>query len=103
MLCDVAQVELIQLHETEQKNHSSLELFLTFFPSFLLWFLLFQILKIEQHKEDCLVHMYLFIGTDSQELDQSINYQLGQSEFWNRLVARNNGDTITGNRSLKRG
>lgn len=34
--------------------------------------------------------MYLFIGTDSQDLDKSINRQLAQSELWNKLITQNN-------------
>lgn len=51
------------------------------------WFLLllfFQIVKLEQHKDECVVHIYLFIGTDSQDLDQSVNRQLAQSHLWNQ-------------------
>lgn len=63
----------------------------------------FEILKLDQHKDDWLVYMYLFIGADSQELDKSINYQLAQSELWNKLITRNN-NTIAGmNRSVETG
>ncbi|XP_044047697.1 tudor domain-containing protein 7A isoform X2 [Siniperca chuatsi] len=57
-----------------------------------------KILKLDQHKGDWLVYMYLFIGADSrQELDKSINYQLAQSELWQKLTTQNN--TITSNNS----
>ncbi|XP_074486805.1 tudor domain-containing protein 7A [Sebastes fasciatus] len=51
-----------------------------------------KILKLEQHKGDCLVYMYLFIGADSQELDKSINHQLAQSELWQKLTTPNNNN-----------
>lgn len=59
----------------------------------------FEIFKLEQHKGDWLVYMYLFIGTDSQQLDKSINYQLAQSELWHKLTTRNNNSTITSSNS----
>lgn len=34
--------------------------------------------------------MHLFIGTDSQDLDKSINRQLAQSELWNKLITQSN-------------
>lgn len=37
--------------------------------------------------------MYLFIGTESLELEKSINHQLAQSELWNKTIMQNN-DTI---------
>ncbi|KAM8772193.1 tudor domain-containing protein 7A [Acanthopagrus schlegelii] len=58
-----------------------------------------KILKLEQHKGDCLVYMYLFIGTDSQQLDKSINYQLAQSELWQKLTTRSNNNTIPSSNS----
>uniref|UniRef100_A0A671USH4 Tudor domain containing 7 a n=1 Tax=Sparus aurata TaxID=8175 RepID=A0A671USH4_SPAAU len=59
----------------------------------------FEIFKLEQHKGDWLVYMYLFIGTDSQQLEKSINYQLAQSELWHKLTTRNNNNTITSSNS----
>ncbi|KAF7645092.1 hypothetical protein LDENG_00210320, partial [Lucifuga dentata] len=47
-----------------------------------------KILKLDQDKKDRLVHMYLFLG-DSQEVDQSINHQLLQSDLWQNLSAQN--------------
>lgn len=58
-------------------------------------FFFFKILKLDQHKGDSLVYMYLFVGADSQELDKSINYQLAQSELWQKLTTQNNNNTIT--------
>uniref|UniRef100_A0A671UWF1 Tudor domain containing 7 a n=1 Tax=Sparus aurata TaxID=8175 RepID=A0A671UWF1_SPAAU len=58
-----------------------------------------KIFKLEQHKGDWLVYMYLFIGTDSQQLEKSINYQLAQSELWHKLTTRNNNNTITSSNS----
>ncbi|XP_071359624.1 tudor domain-containing protein 7A isoform X4 [Trachinotus anak] len=49
-----------------------------------------KIMKLDQHKGDWLVYMYLFIGAASQELDKSINYQLAQSELWQKLKTQNN-------------
>lgn len=72
------------------------------FCFFSLFFFPLEILKLDQHKDDWLVYMYLFIGADSQELDKSINYQLAQSELWNKLITRNN--TIADmNRSVETG
>uniref|UniRef100_A0AAQ5XR84 Tudor domain-containing protein 7 n=1 Tax=Amphiprion ocellaris TaxID=80972 RepID=A0AAQ5XR84_AMPOC len=39
-----------------------------------------KIVKLDEHKGDKLVYMYLFIGVDSQELHKSINHQLDRSE-----------------------
>uniref|UniRef100_A0A3Q3M809 Tudor domain containing 7 a n=1 Tax=Mastacembelus armatus TaxID=205130 RepID=A0A3Q3M809_9TELE len=55
-----------------------------------------KILKLDQHKEDRLVYMYLFIGADGQELDKSINHQLTQSELWQKLSTQNK---VTSNNS----
>uniref|UniRef100_A0A8C4E056 Tudor domain containing 7 a n=1 Tax=Dicentrarchus labrax TaxID=13489 RepID=A0A8C4E056_DICLA len=55
-----------------------------------------RILKLDRHKGDWLVYMYLFVGADSQELDKSINRQLAQSELWHKLTTQNN-NTITSN------
>ncbi|XP_076023389.1 tudor domain-containing protein 7A isoform X2 [Genypterus blacodes] len=48
-----------------------------------------KISKVEQEKKDRLVYMYLFVS-ESQELDKSINHQLGHSELWQQLRAQNN-------------
>lgn len=56
-------------------------------------------MKLDQHKGDLLVYMYLFIGADSQELDKSINHQLAQSELWQKLTTQNNHNTIISNNS----
>ncbi|XP_027139011.1 tudor domain-containing protein 7A isoform X1 [Larimichthys crocea] len=56
-----------------------------------------KILKLDRHKGDLLVSMYLFIGTDGQELDKSINHQLSKSELWHKLTTQNNNNTITSN------
>ncbi|XP_041789848.1 tudor domain-containing protein 7A [Chelmon rostratus] len=58
-----------------------------------------KVLKLDQHKGDLLVYMYLFIGTDSQELDKSVNHQLAQSELWHKLTTQNNNNTITSSNS----
>ncbi|XP_038569830.1 tudor domain-containing protein 7A isoform X1 [Micropterus salmoides] len=56
-----------------------------------------KILKLDQHKGDWLVYMYLFNGVDShQDLDKSINHQLAQSEFWQKLTTHNNISVETG-------
>lgn len=73
--------------------------FVPFFVFFFSISSLFEILKLEQHKGDCLVYMYLFIGTDSQQLDKSINYQLAQSELWQKLTTRSNNNTIPSSNS----
>ncbi|XP_070775926.1 tudor domain-containing protein 7A [Enoplosus armatus] len=61
-----------------------------------------KILKLDQHKGDWLVYMYLFIGADSQELDKSVNHQLAQSELWQKLTTQNNNNnnTITSSNSI---
>uniref|UniRef100_A0A665TH26 Tudor domain containing 7 a n=1 Tax=Echeneis naucrates TaxID=173247 RepID=A0A665TH26_ECHNA len=48
-----------------------------------------KILKLDQHKGDWLVHMYLFIGSSSQELEKSINYELAQSDLWQKITTQN--------------
>uniref|UniRef100_A0A671USQ7 Tudor domain containing 7 a n=1 Tax=Sparus aurata TaxID=8175 RepID=A0A671USQ7_SPAAU len=55
--------------------------------------------KMKVTYSDWLVYMYLFIGTDSQQLEKSINYQLAQSELWHKLTTRNNNNTITSSNS----
>uniref|UniRef100_A0A3Q1ESJ4 Tudor domain containing 7 a n=1 Tax=Acanthochromis polyacanthus TaxID=80966 RepID=A0A3Q1ESJ4_9TELE len=40
-----------------------------------------KIVKLDEHKGDKLVYMYLFIGVDSQELHMSINHQLDRSQL----------------------
>ncbi|XP_068448627.1 tudor domain-containing protein 7A [Clinocottus analis] len=55
-----------------------------------------KILKLDEHKEDRLVDMYLFIGAVSQELDKSFNHQLAQSDLWKELTTqKNNNNNIT--------
>ncbi|XP_070684167.1 tudor domain-containing protein 7A [Pempheris klunzingeri] len=56
-----------------------------------------KILKLDQDKESWLVHMYLFIGAESQELGKSINHQLAQSELWQKVTTQNNNIIITSN------
>ncbi|XP_068583840.1 tudor domain-containing protein 7A isoform X2 [Cebidichthys violaceus] len=58
-----------------------------------------KILKVDQHKEDRLVYMYLFVGADSQELDKSYNHQLAQSQLWKELTTQNNNNIITSSTS----
>uniref|UniRef100_UPI003AAD656D tudor domain-containing protein 7A-like n=1 Tax=Centroberyx gerrardi TaxID=166262 RepID=UPI003AAD656D len=62
-----------------------------------------KILKLDQDKEDRLVHMYLFIGADGQELDKSINRQLAQSELWQKLTEQNSTTAITNSNSVDAG
>uniref|UniRef100_UPI0037E96AC4 tudor domain-containing protein 7A n=1 Tax=Semicossyphus pulcher TaxID=241346 RepID=UPI0037E96AC4 len=62
-----------------------------------------KILKLEQNKEGLLVHMYLFIGTDSQELEKSINHQLTHSELWQKLITQNNNAINSSNSSMDTG
>ncbi|XP_029290173.1 LOW QUALITY PROTEIN: tudor domain-containing protein 7A [Cottoperca gobio] len=56
-----------------------------------------KIFKLDQHKGDCLVYMYLFVGADSQQLDKSVNHQLAQSELWQKLTTQNDNNAITSN------
>uniref|UniRef100_H3DL34 Tudor domain containing 7 a n=1 Tax=Tetraodon nigroviridis TaxID=99883 RepID=H3DL34_TETNG len=44
--------------------------------------------ELEQHKGNLLVYVYLFIGTQSLELDKSVNHQLAQSESWNKAITQ---------------
>ncbi|KAL3996204.1 potassium voltage-gated channel Shaker-related subfamily A, beta member 2 [Sarotherodon galilaeus] len=53
-----------------------------------------KILKLNQDTKDTLVYMYLFIGVDGQQLGESINHHLAQSELWKKLTIQNN-NTIT--------
>ncbi|XP_078021949.1 tudor domain-containing protein 7A [Epinephelus lanceolatus] len=62
-----------------------------------------KILKLDQHKGDRLVYMYLFIGADGQELDKSINHQLAQSELWRKLTTQNNNTITSYNSSVDTG
>ncbi|KAM7393995.1 hypothetical protein PAMP_020824 [Pampus punctatissimus] len=55
-----------------------------------------KILKLDQQKGNRLVHMYLFIGADGKEPDESLNHQLAQSELWQKLTEQN---TITSKNS----
>lgn len=48
----------------------------------------FKILELEQQKENFLVHVYLFIGAESLELDKSVNRQLAQSESWSKTITQ---------------
>lgn len=47
---------------------------------------------MEQHKEDRLVYMDLFVGADSQERDKSINHQLAHAEWWQTLAAHDDNN-----------
>ncbi|KAM9856959.1 tudor domain-containing protein 7A [Aulostomus maculatus] len=62
-----------------------------------------KIAKLDKHKGDRLVHMYLFIETDSQDLDKSINHQLAHSQLWQKLSAQDNHIITNNNRSLETG
>ncbi|XP_069022837.1 LOW QUALITY PROTEIN: tudor domain-containing protein 7A-like [Embiotoca jacksoni] len=53
-----------------------------------------KILKLDQHKGDKLVYMYLFIDVDSLELHNSINHQLAQSELWQKLTTQNSSSGV---------
>lgn len=50
----------------------------------------FKILELLQQKENFLVHVYLFIGVGSLELDKSINRQLAQSDSWSKTITQKN-------------
>lgn len=56
-------------------------------------------MKLDEHKGNRLVYMYLFIGADGQELDKSINHQLAHSELWYKLTTQNNITNISNNSS----
>ncbi|XP_040000859.1 tudor domain-containing protein 7A isoform X2 [Xiphias gladius] len=62
-----------------------------------------KILRLGQHKGDQLVYMYLFLGTDSQRLDNSINHQLAESELWQKLTTQNNNTKTSSKTSLDTG
>ncbi|XP_042340663.1 tudor domain-containing protein 7A isoform X2 [Plectropomus leopardus] len=62
-----------------------------------------KILKLDQHKGNTLVYMYLFIGADSQDLDKSINHQLAKSELWQKLTTQNNNTINSNNSSVDTG
>lgn len=64
---------------------------------FVFWLLSPQVLKLDLEKADKLVHMYLFTGADSQELDKSINRQLSKSELWQKLAEQNNNTISNSN------
>ncbi|KAK9539920.1 hypothetical protein VZT92_002404 [Zoarces viviparus] len=62
-----------------------------------------KILKLDQHEEDRLVYMYLFVGADSQELDKSYNHQLAQSQLWQELTTQNNNIIASNSSSVDSG
>ncbi|XP_040892353.1 tudor domain-containing protein 7A [Toxotes jaculatrix] len=62
-----------------------------------------KILKLDQHKGDWLVYMYLFIGAGTQDLDKSINHQLAQSDLWQKFTTKNNTTITNRNRSVDAG
>ncbi|XP_075946876.1 tudor domain-containing protein 7A [Anarhichas minor] len=62
-----------------------------------------KILKLDQHEEDRLVYMYLFVGADSQELDKSYNHQLAQSQLWQELTTQNNNIITSNSSSMETG
>lgn len=55
----------------------------------------FKILELEQQKENFLVHVYLFIGAESLELDKSVNRQLAQSDSWSKTITQKNAFDCT--------
>lgn len=80
------------VHQLGEVSSRSLSHFVLFCVPLLLVFI--QIVKLEQHQDERVAHIHLFIGTDSQDLEQSVNRQLAQSHLWNRASApeRNGGD-----------
>lgn len=52
-----------------------------------------KVVKIDQHKGDRLVHMYLFAGVDSQELHDSVNHQLTKPDFGQKVATQNGSNT----------
>ncbi|KAM4603890.1 tudor domain-containing protein 7A [Polymixia lowei] len=62
-----------------------------------------KISKLDQNKQDRLVHIYLFSGSDSQQLDHSLNHQLAQSHLLQRLPDQNNNTIAMATRSLDAG
>uniref|UniRef100_A0AAQ5Z852 Tudor domain containing 7 n=1 Tax=Amphiprion ocellaris TaxID=80972 RepID=A0AAQ5Z852_AMPOC len=52
-----------------------------------------KIVKLDEHKGDKLVYMYLFIGVDSQELHKSINHQLDRSKLLHKFSSGGTGNT----------
>ncbi|XP_049576973.1 tudor domain-containing protein 7A isoform X1 [Syngnathus scovelli] len=58
-----------------------------------------KIFKLEEHKEGRLVHMYLFVHADHEDVHQSINHKLSNPEVWQTLNS-NRSFTATGNGSV---
>uniref|UniRef100_A0AAQ5XYP5 Tudor domain-containing protein 7 n=1 Tax=Amphiprion ocellaris TaxID=80972 RepID=A0AAQ5XYP5_AMPOC len=57
-----------------------------------------KIVKLDEHKGDKLVYMYLFIGVDSQELHKSINHQLDRSKLLHKFSSGGTGNTHNTNK-----
>uniref|UniRef100_A0A673AML9 Tudor domain containing 7 a n=1 Tax=Sphaeramia orbicularis TaxID=375764 RepID=A0A673AML9_9TELE len=48
-----------------------------------------KVMKVDEHKGNRLVYIYLFTGIDSQELEDCLNHQLAQSDHWQKLTKNN--------------
>ncbi|XP_077381543.1 tudor domain-containing protein 7A [Festucalex cinctus] len=47
-----------------------------------------KILKLEEHKDGRLVHVYLFVDADHEDVHQSINHKLSNPEMWQTLNSK---------------
>ncbi|KAM3622695.1 uncharacterized protein V6R79_002113 [Siganus canaliculatus] len=54
-----------------------------------------KISKLDQYRGNNVVYVYLFLGSDSQDLEESINHQLAQPVLWQKLTAQKNNITVT--------
>ncbi|XP_054636012.1 tudor domain-containing protein 7A [Dunckerocampus dactyliophorus] len=61
-----------------------------------------KICKLGDHKGERLVHMYLFVGADDDEVSKSINHQLTRPELWQILTSKRNSMGIGLSASLRR-
>ncbi|XP_049576974.1 tudor domain-containing protein 7A isoform X2 [Syngnathus scovelli] len=61
-----------------------------------------KIFKLEEHKEGRLVHMYLFVHADHEDVHQSINHKLSNPEVWQTLNSNRSFTATDGSVSIKR-
>ncbi|KAF3687443.1 Tudor domain-containing protein 7B [Channa argus] len=60
-----------------------------------------KILKLDEHKGEQLIFMYLFIGANGHDLVKSINHQLAKSELWQKLTTPKSTTAINSNKDIE--
>ncbi|XP_074521487.1 tudor domain-containing protein 7A isoform X2 [Halichoeres trimaculatus] len=58
-----------------------------------------KIFKLEQHNEDLMVFVHLFIGTDGEDLDKCINHQLALTKPWLKFITKISNMAVKSNSS----